>query len=686
VAALAHKAARSGSELYLATGGNPFFVTEALASDAPGTPTSVSDAVLARVAHRSPEAQRLLEVVSVAPNQIEQGVVAALSTAYGLAQEECLAAGILHLDGQTIAFRHELARLAVEGALSPARRQSLHAALLQALLERGVEQTSLARLAHHAIAAKDATLVLRFAPEAARQASSHGAHREAAAQYQTALHYADSLDAEKRANLLEALAYELYLTGRHRDSMRSCEEALAIRRALDHTEQIGYNLRRLSRLCWFLNDLPQAERCGVAAVELLETLPPGHELALAYANMSHVRMLEGDIADTELWSGRAIELAERIDDAEALSYALNSLGAVLLDGNDERGGSHLERSLAIALEHGLEDHVARAYVNLSVNKLGRRNYAQAENHIREGMAYSAEHDLGSWEHTLRGHRSLLRLAQGDWVGAEEDATAIVSVPWGAATNRIPCLLVLGQIRARRGDPGAEAALDEARDLALAAGVLRAGVLNNFVAIAAARAESRWLQGDHGRCIAEASAGFQQALKHTYPWYVGEVAIWLWRCGELREAPANTFGPYAQQIAGDWRAAATAWEEIGSPYEQALALMDGAEAAQRTALAIFERLGAAPVAEMVRRQLRAAGVRGLPRGPRPATQTNPLGLTPRQLEILLLLAEGLHNPQIADRLSTTPKTVEHHVSAVLAKLDVRSRAEAVRVAHRSGLIP
>lgn len=108
-------------------------------------------------------------------------------------------------------------------------------------------------------------------------------------------------------------------------------------------------------------------------------------------------------------------------------------------------------------------------------------------------------------------------------------------------------------------------------------------------------------------------------------------------------------------------------------------MGGDDTALLAALGILERLGAAPAAAIVRRRLRAAGVRGLPRGARPATRANPLGLTNRQLEILGLLAEGLHNAEIADRLSTTPKTAEHHVSAVLTKLQARTRAEAVRIA-------
>lgn len=181
-------------------------------------------------------------------------------------------------------------------------------------------------------------------------------------------------------------------------------------------------------------------------------------------------------------------------------------------------------------------------------------------------------------------------------------------------------------------------------------------------------------------------GVQAALRRKRPWYLGEVAIWLWRGGGLHEPLAGIPTPYALQIAGDWRAAAALWERIGNPYEQALTLTAGDEAALRDALAVFERLGATPVAELARRRLRDTGARCVPRGPRLATQANPQGLTNRQLEVLLLLAEGLRNQEIADRLSTTPKTVEHHVSAVLTKLDARSRAEAVRAAYQLGLIP
>ena len=687
VATLARQAHRRGRQLHAITGGNPFFVTEALASDAPGVPTSVSDAVLARLARRSPEARRLVEVVAIAPGQIEQEVVTAISVSDDATLDECLSTGVLRLDGGAVRFRHELARQAVEGALSPARRQALNAQVLHALLERVEipgEKPSLARLVHHAAQAEDVALVLRFAPDAARQASSRGAHREAAAHYQTALRYADTLDPESRAVLLDGLANERFLTGRMEEAVAPYEAALALWRALERTEQVGHTLRRLSRLHWFLGGNAEAERYAMQAVETLETLPPGRELAMAYGSLAHLGTRAAASADTLFWGERAIALAERLGDYETLSYALNSVGQVEMASGVESGRAKLDRSLAIALEHDYEEHAARAYANLAIFKVVVRQYSEAERYLQEGIAYCAEHELGPQGHFLRWVQARSRLDQGDWAAAGDDAAAILSVPWMAITNRIPALLVLGLVRARRGDPGAEAALDEARNLALAIGESQ-----RIESVAAARAEWRWLQGDLAGCLAEARAGFHPEFSTTRPWsmwYQGEVMIWLWRGGGLSEAPAGTPAPYALQIAGDWRAAADAWAEIGSPYEQALALLNGDEAARREALVIFERLGAAPAAEITRQRLRAAGVRGLPRGPRPATQANPYGLTPRQLEILLLLAEGLRNNEIAARLSTTPKTVEHHITAILAKLNAHSRAEAVRCAYEAGLIP
>lgn len=248
VAALAENANRSVKELYLATCGNPFFLIEALASDAPGVPVSISDAVLAQVARRSPAARRLLELVSVVPNKMEWWLVGAVGAEDSAALEECFSVGILHRDGEAVGYRHELARQAVESALSAGRRQSLNAQVLHALLEHGVEQATLARLVHHAAQAEDAALVLRLAPAAATQAATRGAHREAAEQYRTALRFADRLEPEKRAELLEGLGHQSFLTGQLPDAIKVGEEALAIWRTLAIPRRIGHNLRWLARV------------------------------------------------------------------------------------------------------------------------------------------------------------------------------------------------------------------------------------------------------------------------------------------------------------------------------------------------------------------------------------------------------------------------------------------------------
>jgi DNA-binding CsgD family transcriptional regulator/tetratricopeptide (TPR) repeat protein len=683
VAALARrrKSSRSATQLHAATGGNPFFLTETLASDAPDVPISVSDAVLARVARRSPEAQRLLEFGAVSPGRIERWVVTALGVWDAAALDECLAAGLLQLDGQMITFRHELARQAVESALPPARRQTLNAHVLHALLESEVEPAALARLAQHAAQAEDAALVLRFAPDAARQAAGRGARREAIAHYQTALRYASQMTSAQRAELLDEVANELYLTGQMEKAIPPCEEALALWRALDQPEKVAHDLRLLSALRGYLGKNVEAERLAMEAVELLETLPPGHELARAYSTMSGRRMLMSDPAQSVFWGERALALAEKLGDVETVSAALSNMGSAEMCAGDPGGQVRLERGLAISLKHGSVGRVAIIYANLVEMSVDQHAYAQAETYLRDALAYCAEHDLDMVSQSLRGDWARMRLDQGDWAGADDDVTALLSLPDLTVASRVTPLRVLGLLRARRGDPSVGAALDELRDLALATNQMQC-----IAPMAAARAEWRWLQGDSIGCRVEAMVGVQLALEYDDPLSARDVSIWLWRSGDRRDALPRTPAPHVLEIAGDWRAAAALWERLGCPYEQALAFLNGDEAAQREALAIFERLGAAGAAEIARRKLRQAGVRGLPRGPRPATLANPAGLTSRQFEILLLLAEGLHNSEIAERLSTTPKTVEHHVSAILAKLQARSRAEAVRLAYASGLIP
>jgi DNA-binding CsgD family transcriptional regulator len=158
---------------------------------------------------------------------------------------------------------------------------------------------------------------------------------------------------------------------------------------------------------------------------------------------------------------------------------------------------------------------------------------------------------------------------------------------------------------------------------------------------------------------------------------------MWQAGTITGPPDRAADPFALHMMGDWVAAAEAWRSIGCPYEEALALADGDVEAMLRGLEIFDGLGARPAASRLRSRLRDQGVDAIPRGPRPSTRDDPSGLTRRQAEVFDLMAEGLTNGEIADRLYLSKKTVEHHVAAVLAKLGAETRAKAIAQAAYRG---
>ncbi len=676
VAQLASRAGRSSKGLHDATGGNPLFVTEVLATDGDAVPVTVRDAVLARAVRLSPAAREIAELVCVVPGKTESWLLEQAARPDEAGIEGCLSIGMLRDKDGALAFRHELVRRALLDSLAQPRLRSLHARVLSILASRS--SVPAARLVHHASGARDAEQVQRFAPDAAAQAASVGAHREAASHYQAALEYAERLPPEERANLQERLSYECYLTSQHERAIDARRSALEIWCTSGQRLKEGDTLRWLSRLSWYAGRSAEASQYAIDAVTILESLPPGPELAMAYCSRADLDMEEHEAADSAVeWAQRAIALAEPWANHEILSHALPTLGTVRLIGGDSAGWADLERGLKLALAGGFQDEIARSFTHLSAMAVSRREYHQASRYLSQGLAYCEDHDLDSSRLYLLAYSARSRFEQGDWNGAGDDAEAVLRHPRTTSVSRIPALRILGHVRIRRGDPDASSPLEEARTLGGPTPELqRIGTL------AAIHAEAAWLAGDRDGVLSEVQPAYTLVCQQRDPRMQGELAAWLWRAGALEQHPTDIPEAYALEISGDWRGAACAWQALGCPYEHACMLAwYGTEIEQREALTIFEQLGAAPAALALRKQMHASGVRGVPRGSRTSTQSNPLGLTQREAEVLALLAEGLRNSVIAKQLFVSTKTVDHHVSAILTKLGVPSRAEAVAMARK-----
>lgn len=655
------------------TGGNPFYVSEVMAGGTEQIPETVRDAVLARAARLSPAARGLIEAVAVTPPQAELWLLAVLAGDAVAALDECLASGMLKAANGAVAFRHELARRAIEEATAPDRGIGLHRAALAALVAPPAGAADLARLAHHAERAGDAEAVLRFAQAAGARASSLGAHREAAAQYARALRFAARQPLPEHAELLEHHSFECYVTTRDEEALASTLQALDCYRKLGDRCREGDQLRWLALVRLNSGYAREAVETAREAVSLLEELPPGHELAMAYCTLAGACVLTEDADEIEVCARRALDLAQRLDDHRAYVNALQSLGAADALRGRPSGIEQLERCLALAQEAGLENQVGRGYVLLAVAGCRERSLARMEEYVEPALVYCERHDLDVWGRILLAMRGWIALERGDWDQAAETSARVLME--NCTLSCLQARVVLGLLRARRGDPDAWTPLAQAREVAE-----RTGQLFWLWQVAAAEAEARWLDGRPEDIAKVTHATFELAVRLRSPWPVAELAWWRRQGGVQEPIPEDAGGPFSLQLRGDWAGAAEAWRSAGCPYEEALALAgaDDDEALRR-ALAELQRLGARPAAAIVTHRLRERGARGLSRGSRLATRNNVANLTAREFEVLGLMAEGLRNTEIAERLVLSPRTVDHHVSAILGKLGVRSRADAARAA-------
>jgi DNA-binding CsgD family transcriptional regulator len=337
----------------------------------------------------------------------------------------------------------------------------------------------------------------------------------------------------------------------------------------------------------------------------------------------------------------------------------------------------LETARSLAEKVGDRDSETRALSNMTGMAADFRNMPLATDLARRTLETAARYDMRAAEAQTSAMYAEILLWSGDWGEVEDTASAALGAQPYAETI---AWRVLGTLQARRGRVETRTALD--RMWALAESAEQLTVMDPA---AAALAEYLWLSGDRGsQWLDSLDSVLARGIEVGNPWPSGPLAFWMWKLRRLDVRPDGTFDFYGWIIDGEPQRAAEFWRTRGVPYEEALSLMHSGPDEQLRALRIAENLGADALANRIRGLLVAHGV-SPPRGTSHATREHAAGLTQRQAEILELLAEGLTNVDIADRLFLSPRTVENHVAAILMKLDVPSRAGAVEAARERALL-
>ena len=672
----------NGEDVYSVSGGNPFYVNEILANYSPGIPDNIRDSVLTVFNRLEEKTKQVWKILSVLPTPLEIDYLKKMDPLFVAVIENCIKHNILILNKGLIAFKHELYRRTIEASLSPLVRIELNKTILDLFLPNLEKNQKIEQIVHHAKNANEYDVVVQYAPIAGAKAASVGAHTEAAKLYFSAIEYYQGTDPDPLIEFYEAYAYECYLTNQIKDSIIYAGKALNLWEKRNDAEKVGNCLRFLSRLWWFDGNRKKAEAFAMQAIEVLDKLPPSKAKAMAYSNMSHLRMLSDEPVECMLWGEKAIALAKELSDEEILSHALNNVGDVQarIPSSKEKGIALLLQSLEIALKNGFQEHAARAYTNLGHNGFLTKDYEFAGNILDEGIRYCEERGLDSWTVYMLSTKARLKLETGNWDEAYRISEKLISDDDPPTIVRIGTLTVLATIKMRKGDAGAHPLLVEALEMAF-----ETMELHRIIPAMVASLEYEWITGTQfiEKEALETTIAMTGNMGNLYE--NSQFAFWLRKARKQSISLKDYFTGYQLDNKKMIANAAAAWEKAGCPYELALTLFEGTDDDKRKAVSIIHDLGATAVYEKMKFELRRSGIKNIPRGVRKTTQSNAAQLTSRELEVLQLINEGLQNKEIASRLFISAKTVDHHISSILYKLEVNTRAKAVHEAIRLEII-
>ena len=445
VAKLAEAHGRDRDFLLAESGGNPLYLSELLRSTEGSVPASVQDATRGRVARLSPTCRELIELVSVVPGGAHRSVVEPV-LGWSSDVDEAVDRGVLLFDGELIAFKHELARRAIEAALPPARRQEMNSRVLSVMIARSAAP---AQIVQHAVEAGNQQAIVEYAPVAAMQATAVQSYAEAVSHYRRLGACLDRFDPMTRARLLEAWSFASQVEGGAIESLDCARQAVALWRDAGAPDSLGRALRVLSRAAWNAGERDAAEAAAAEAISVLEHGGDPEELAFALSASAQLDMLAFEFDAAILKADSAIALARDAGADSVLAHAWVNKGSALSLADRTTGDQTLAEAIEFATTLGAEEEQVRGIVNRAWAALEHRRLRSATTHIDNAIGVATENNLSGFERYAQATKGLISVFTGDWFTVEDLAPNLTGVDRGT-TGRIVLLTTLGTVRARRG--------------------------------------------------------------------------------------------------------------------------------------------------------------------------------------------------------------------------------------------
>ena len=712
-------------------------------------PWSLNEALLVRVEQLSATATDLVRVLAVAGRPVAHEVLCAASGLSDHELAGALRDAARHhvvtadQAGEAYGFRHALVREAVYADTLPGERIALHRKLADAL-ERLDAQLDPAELAHHRHAAHDAPAAFQASVAAGRAAMQVLAFEQALTQFERALSLLARLPhdggAPDRVELLAESAAAARLAGDYDRAVRACREALAVvDEAAEPARAAALHERLGESLFWDDEAALHEFEAAFALLPIHARQDRGRLLARQGRSLMHLPRWTAARERCE----QALELLGASAAPAEEAYARCTLGvAVAFLGDPELGETHLRAALELAVAGGRPDDIVRAHLFLAEVLRLRGEIGAAHDQLVDGCA--AAERLGMQASfgrfmSLNAAEDLLRLGRWDECEARLRVAARQQLRLASEVLRHA---VTAQLEVRRGEfetaathvscakrlceeevtpeylppvfsASAELALWEQRPREARAEVARAleligdrgdplntpPLFSLGIRAAADAAEAAARPDRHAaRAACDAMLSRLEALLARHPAgrappaALGHQALCRAEMSRLVREPDPVL----------WRTAAASWDVLRDPYAAAYARWREGEAvlatggprraagsALRPAHATAAGLGAKPLTDAIERLARAARVPvHAPEPAAPPSNGGPasdLGLSGRELEVLELVAKGLTNREIAERLFISDKTAGVHVSHILAKLNAGNRVMAAGMAHRLGLV-